>query len=89
MDGNNLRVLTEQSFVSSSVLSVSWLSLTNCRLQAVSGLTFSRLTRLSSLNLSNNNISSLDHQEDHRAKQSINFPCLSFFSIDKTRSPLR
>ena len=73
MDGNNLRVLTEDSFASSSVLSVSRLSLTNCRLQAVSGLSFSRLSRLSSLDLSNNNITSLEHQEHHRSQQNFNF----------------
>ena len=63
MDGNNLRRVTEESFDSPSLQGVSALSATNCRLQSLSSRSLARLTKLVSINLSNNNLTSLSSQE--------------------------
>ena len=59
MDGNQLRQLRGASFGSSNLRFLTDLSLTNCRLSTLSDQTFSDLTRLVTINLSNNNLTSL------------------------------
>ena len=58
MDGNQLRQLRGVSFGSSNLRFLTDLSLTNCRLSTLSDQTFSDLTRLVTINLSNNNLTS-------------------------------
>ena len=58
MDGNQLRQLRGASFGSSNLRFLTDLSLTNCRLSTLSDQTFSDLTRLVTINLSNNNLTS-------------------------------
>lgn len=62
MDGNNLRILTKETFKTSKVRSLTDLSMTNCRLHLVSDHALLALTRLRTINLSNNNLTSLPTQ---------------------------
>ena len=59
MDGNNLRQLQGASFGSSNLRHLTDLSLTNCRLSALSDQTFTALTRMVTIDLSNNNLTSI------------------------------
>ena len=58
MDGNNLRLLTSNSFHSTKLRSLTEISMTNCKLNVLSDQSFSSLGKLRSINLSNNNITS-------------------------------
>ena len=59
MDGNHLRQLRGANFASSNLRHLTDLSLTNCRLSSLSETTFADLTRLVTINLSNNNLTSI------------------------------
>ena len=59
MDGNHLRQLQGASFGSSNLRHLTDLSLTNCRLSALSDQTFTALTRMVTIDLSNNNLTSI------------------------------
>ena len=59
MDGNHLRQLRGANFGSSNLRHLTDLSLTNCRLSSLSETTFADLTRLVTINLSNNNLTSI------------------------------
>ena len=58
MDGNNLRLLTSNTFYSTKLRSLTEISMTNCKLNVISEQSFSALSKLISINLSNNNITS-------------------------------
>ena len=59
MDGNHLRQLQGANLASSSLRHLTDLSLTNCRLSLLSDQTFSSLTSLVTINLSNNNLTDI------------------------------
>ena len=79
MDGNKLRVLTEESFNSPSLHSLSSLSATNCRLGLMSDQSLARLTKLLSINLSNNNLTELSPQEKNFRSVRPSLCCFNCF----------
>ena len=87
MDGNKLRVLTEESFNSPSLHSLSSLSATNCRLGLMSDQSLARLTKLLSINLSNNNLTELSPQEKTSDRSVLRSAALiaSFHSLPRTQ----
>ena len=76
MDGNHLRQLRGANFASSNLRHLTDLSLTNCRLSSVSETTFADLTRLVTINLSNNNLTSSSISATVRNLRSCSFQIL-------------